>query len=128
MTDPQLLADPKWNPVSLFAWVQDLIMDQTGVDRAAITPAATLWHDLNCDETDLLEMVLTMEAAFSIEIPDGAIETRFGVTEMTVQVQHVRDYLWDWTKHLRATRPPSQVAGKQRTAEALKVQKDDPTQ
>ena len=54
--------------------VYQLVCDQLGVDRSEVTPEATLLDDLGADSLDVVEMVMALEEAFDLEIPDEDVE------------------------------------------------------
>ena len=54
--------------------VKQLIVEQLGVDEAEVTPAAHFIDDLGADSLDIVELVMTFEESFEIEIPDEEAE------------------------------------------------------
>ena len=58
----------------LKAKVYQLVCDQLGVDRSEVKPEATLLDDLGADSLDVVEMVMALEEAFDLEIPDEDVE------------------------------------------------------
>ena len=54
--------------------VVQLIAEQLGVDEAECTENAFILDDLGADSLDLVELVISLEEAFSIEIPDDDAE------------------------------------------------------
>ncbi|MFJ9979441.1 acyl carrier protein [Streptomyces cyaneofuscatus] len=51
-----------------------IIVEQLGVPREAVVPAARLVEDLGADELDVVEIVMALEEEFDTEIPDEAAE------------------------------------------------------
>ena len=45
-----------------------------GVEEAAIIPEASFIDDLNADSLDLVELIMSLEETFKIEIPDEDAE------------------------------------------------------
>ena len=54
--------------------VRTLVADQLGVDLAEITPDASILDDLGADSLDVVELVMSLEDAFDIEVPDEEVE------------------------------------------------------
>ena len=54
--------------------VQDIIAESLGVKRSEVVPAASFIDDLNADSLDIVELVMTIEKEFDIEIPDSEAE------------------------------------------------------
>ncbi len=57
-----------------FTTLTRLIVEQLGCDHAQVTTDASLVDDLGCDSLDIVEMVMTIEDEFKIEIPDDDAE------------------------------------------------------
>ena len=51
-----------------------IVVDKLGVEEAAITPEANFIDDLNADSLDLVELIMSLEETFNIEIPDEDAE------------------------------------------------------
>ena len=56
------------------AKVVDIIANQLGVDKDIITPEANVVDDLGADSLDVVELVMALEEAFDMEIPDEDAE------------------------------------------------------
>jgi acyl carrier protein len=54
--------------------VKQIIREQLGVEEDEITPTASFVDDLGADSLDTVELVMAIEEAFDIEIPDNAAE------------------------------------------------------
>ncbi len=54
--------------------IQSIVAEQLGVDRAEVTKDASILDDLGADSLDVVELVMTLEEAFEIEVPDDAVE------------------------------------------------------
>ena len=59
---------------SIFASVQNILVDQLGVDADSITMQSNFIDDLNADSLDIVELVMAMEQEFNISIPDEDAE------------------------------------------------------
>ena len=50
--------------------VMQIIVDQLGVSEAEVTPEATFAQDLGADSLDTVELIMKLEQAFEIDIPE----------------------------------------------------------
>lgn len=60
--------------MSLEARVTDLIVEQLGVSKEEAVVNASFVDDLGADSLDIVELVMTLEETFDIEIPDDDAE------------------------------------------------------
>ena len=60
--------------MSLEARVTDLIVEQLGVSKEEAVSNASFIDDLGADSLDIVELVMTLEETFDIEIPDDDAE------------------------------------------------------
>ena len=70
----------------IFEKVKGIVAEQLSVDAAQVQPGASFQNDLDADSLDVVEMVMALEEAFDIEIPDEAAEE-------IQTVQHAVDYI-----------------------------------
>jgi len=56
------------------AKIVDIIANQLGVEKDIITPEANVVDDLGADSLDVVELVMALEEAFDLEIPDEDAE------------------------------------------------------
>jgi acyl carrier protein len=54
--------------------IQSIVAEQLGVEVAEVTKDASILDDLGADSLDVVELVMTLEDAFDIEVPDEAVE------------------------------------------------------
>jgi len=57
-----------------FEEVKKVIVEQLGVDESGITPDASFVDDLGADSLDLVELIMSLEETFDVEIPDEDAE------------------------------------------------------
>ena len=69
------------------AKVKQIIMDQLGVEASAVTPAASFVEDLGADSLDRVELVMALEEAFEVEIPDAEAEKIVTVQDAVEYIQ-----------------------------------------
>jgi acyl carrier protein len=60
--------------MSLEDRVIDLIVEQLGVSRDEVVTKASFIDDLGADSLDIVELVMSLEETFDIEIPDEDAE------------------------------------------------------
>ena len=58
----------------VFDKVKELIIDQLDVDEDSVTAGANIQNDLGADSLDVVDLVMSLEEEFDIEIPDEAVE------------------------------------------------------
>ena len=60
--------------MSTFDRVKKIVVDQLGVNEADVTIDSTFIDDLGADSLDVVDLVMSLEDEFDIEIPDEEIE------------------------------------------------------
>jgi acyl carrier protein len=68
--------------------VIDIIVEQLSVDKDKVVPSASFVDDLGADSLDLVELIMAMEEAFGIEIPDEVAEK---ITTVQDAIDHVKN-------------------------------------
>ena len=58
----------------IFQKLITIVVDQLGVDEENVTMEATFVDDLAADSLDIVELVMTIEEEFDLEIPDSDAE------------------------------------------------------
>jgi len=76
---------------TIFDKIKDIVVEQLGVDEKDVVPTASFVEDLGADSLDLVELIMSLEEAFStsdrkVEIPDEA-------AEKIVTIQDAIDYI-----------------------------------
>jgi acyl carrier protein len=60
--------------IDVFERLKKLIVDQLGVDEADVVPGASFVDDLNADSLDLVELIMSLEEEFKLQISDKEAE------------------------------------------------------
>ena len=68
--------------------VTAIIVDKLGVDAGEVNTEASFTNDLGADSLDTVELVMALEEAFDIEIPDEAAE---GIATVGDAVKYIED-------------------------------------
>ena len=68
-----------------------IISDQLGVDESEVVPGASFVEDLNADSLDLVELIMSLEEEFKLQISDED-------AEKITTVQEAEEYI---EEHLR---------------------------
>jgi acyl carrier protein len=63
-----------------------IISDQLGVDESEVVPGASFVEDLNADSLDLVELIMSLEEEFKLQISDED-------AEKITTVQEAEDYI-----------------------------------
>lgn len=76
---------------NMFDKIKAIVVEQLGVEEKDVVPTASFVEDLGADSLDLVELIMSLEEAFTtddkkVEIPDEA-------AEKIVTVQDAMDYL-----------------------------------
>jgi acyl carrier protein len=71
--------------------LKKIIVDQLGVDEIEVVPSASFVEDLNADSLDLVELIMSLEEEFKLQISDED-------AEKITTVQEAEDYI---EEHLR---------------------------
>lgn len=70
--------------------IRDIIVDQLGVEPEKVKLEASFIDDLGADSLDIVELVMAMEEAFNLEIPDEDAEKLRTVNDVTSYIESKR--------------------------------------
>jgi acyl carrier protein len=73
-------------PEDVFPRVKKIIVEQLGVEEDEVVPTASFVEDLNADSLDLVELIMSLEEEFGMEISDEE-------AEKIVSVQDAVEYI-----------------------------------
>jgi acyl carrier protein len=66
-----------------------IISEQLGVDESQVTPEASFEEDLNADSLDLVELIMSLEEEFGIEISEEDAEK---IKTVGDAAQYIKDH------------------------------------
>ena len=58
----------------VFDKIKDIIVEQLYVEEDAVTMEASITDDLGADSLDVVDLVMSIEESFDVEIPDEEVE------------------------------------------------------
>ena len=70
--------------------VRDIVAEQLSVEAGEVKSESHFQNDLGADSLDTVELVMALEEAFDIEIPDEAAE---GIATVGDAVKHIEEKL-----------------------------------
>ncbi len=70
----------------IYTKLKKIIVDQLGVDEVEVVPSASFVEDLNADSLDLVELIMSLEEEFGLQISDED-------AEKITTVQEAEDYI-----------------------------------
>ncbi len=74
----------------VFETIRKLLADQLDIDASEITMDSTLLEDLGADSIELVDLVMSVEEEYGIEVPDDAAE---GIVTVGDAVRFVEELL-----------------------------------
>ncbi len=75
--------------LSVFEKLQKIISEQLEIDEDDITPDSDIVDDLGADSLDIVDLVMSIEDEFQVEIPDEAIEQ---IATVEDAVKYIEDH------------------------------------
>lgn len=58
----------------VFDKIKDIIVEQLDVEEDTVTMEASITEDLGADSLDVVDLVMSIEESFDVEIPDEEVE------------------------------------------------------
>ncbi len=72
----------------VFEKVRALLAEQLDIEENSITPESLLVEDLGADSLDAIDIVMSVEDEFKIEVPDEIIEKIESVNDIVSYVEN----------------------------------------
>ena len=76
---------------TVFDKIKAIVVEQLGVEEKDVVPTASFVEDLGADSLDLVELIMSLEEAFSS--PDRKLEIPDEAAEKIVTIQNAIDYI-----------------------------------
>lgn len=71
----------------VFEKVKSIIVEQLDIDADSITYESSITDDLGADSLDVVDLVMSFEDEFGVEIPDDAVETIRTVSDIVKYIE-----------------------------------------
>ncbi len=71
----------------VFEKMKEILVDQLGVDESEVTMDASFIDDLAADSLDIVELIMTMEEEFGMEIEEEDVES---LTTVGAAVEYIK--------------------------------------
>lgn len=71
--------------------IKSIVASQLGVEQSAVVAGAKFIEDLGADSLDIVELVMAMEEAFGVDIPDEEAENIKSVEDAVNYVKKVKE-------------------------------------
>jgi acyl carrier protein len=71
----------------VFEKVRSILVSQLGVDEEKVSMEASIVDDLGADSLDVVDLVMSLEEEFDVEIPDEDVENMKSVSDMVKYIE-----------------------------------------
>ena len=72
---------------AVFDKVKDILCDQLDVEEDAVTMEANIIHDLGADSLDVVDLVMSLEDKYDVEIPSEELEKLLTVGDVIKYIE-----------------------------------------
>ena len=76
------------NSEEIFDKVKEIIVEQLGVAENTVTLEASFIDDLGADSLDIVELIMSLEEEFDMEIPDSVAEKLVTVNDVVEYIKY----------------------------------------
>lgn len=76
------------NPDAILEKVKEVIVEQLGVEDEAIKLDTSFIDDLGADSLDIVELIMALEEAFDMQIPDSEAEKISTVNDVVEYIKN----------------------------------------
>ncbi|HIZ17080.1 MAG TPA: acyl carrier protein [Firmicutes bacterium] len=71
----------------VFEKIREILCQQLDIEEDAVTMESSIMEDLNADSLDVVDLLMTMEDEFDIEVPDEDVEKMKTVGDLVKYVE-----------------------------------------
>jgi acyl carrier protein len=71
----------------VFEKVRSILVGQLGIDEEKITMEASIVDDLGADSLDVVDLIMSLEEEFDVEIPDEDVENMKTVGDIVKYIE-----------------------------------------
>ncbi len=71
----------------VFNQVAEILVDQLDVEKDKVTMEASIIDDLGADSLDVVDLIMSLEEEFGIEIPDDQVENMKTVGDIVKYIE-----------------------------------------
>lgn len=71
----------------VFNQVAEILVDQLDVEKDKVTMEASIVDDLGADSLDVVDLIMSLEEEFGIEIPDDQVENMKAVGDIVKYIE-----------------------------------------
>lgn len=68
--------------------VKSILSEQFGVDEDTITPETSLIDDLDADSLDVVDLLMSIDDEFEVEVPDEEVENIKTVDDLVKYIEN----------------------------------------
>lgn len=72
----------------VFDKIKDIIVEQLDVEEDAVTMEASITDDLGADSLDVVDLIMSIEESFDVEIPDEEVENIKAVGDIVKYIEN----------------------------------------
>lgn len=72
----------------VFEKIKNILAEQLGADESEMTMETDIANDLKADSLDVVELLMSIEDEFDVEIPDEEIENIKTIGDLTEYIQN----------------------------------------
>ncbi len=72
----------------VFEKVKEMLCEQLDVEEEKVTPEASIVDDLGADSLDVVDLIMSLEEEFDVEVPDEDVENMKTVGDIVKYIEN----------------------------------------